>query len=117
MVLPAVPELPASTTMGSGNVGVRIPAHDVPLAVIGYFGRAITGTSANISGHTPMRNVSEVLTEFPSIAMGIDRLCGKYTTSSTVIDLSRGDAQVKVLRQGAISVEDLVEAAPGIQFI
>ncbi|RLE85258.1 MAG: threonylcarbamoyl-AMP synthase, partial [Thermoprotei archaeon] len=50
MVLKRRPETPPIITCESPGVGVRMPAHDVALAIIEKAGGVVTGTSANISG-------------------------------------------------------------------
>ncbi len=83
------------------TVGVRIPAHWVPLTIMRKIG-PITLTSANISGEKPPRAVEDTL--------GIDveyRIdCGELSgVPSTVVDLTKG---VKLIREGAIPFRDIL---------
>ncbi len=84
------------------TVGVRIPAHWVPIRIMKRIG-PITLTSANISGEKPPRTVEDT--------MGIDvkyRIdCGKLSgMPSTVVDLTSG---VKLIREGAILFKDILK--------
>jgi L-threonylcarbamoyladenylate synthase len=89
------------------TVGVRVPAHDVALAVLSRAG-PLAVTSANTSGEPTPRNcdgVREALGETVDVY-----LCAGSTggVASTIVDLT--GAQPAVLRQGAVS-SAVIEAA------
>jgi L-threonylcarbamoyladenylate synthase len=97
--------LPDEITAGTGTVGVRIPAHPAPLALVRELGKPITATSANVSGMTTMNTPTEILKQFGEKAAAITRVIdgGALPESlpSTVVD-ARGEA-VAILREGAIA--------------
>ncbi len=93
-------------TAGSDKVGVRIPDHPVPLALVSGLGTPITGTSANLSGKPSPLTASEVGSQIGSdVDLIID---GGWTLGgieSTVVDVTL--EKPVIVRQGAISREEL----------
>lgn len=93
-------------------VGVRMPGHPVARAVLKEASVPIGLPSANPSGKTPPRSAEEVLDYFDG---GIDLLLdgGKTTlgVSSTIVDLT--GASWKILREGALSKEEVEKACQG----
>ena len=101
LIFEASPHLPILLTGGTGKVGLRISSHPVAQALVQKVGRAITGTSANLSGQSSPSLVAEV-----SQALGrqIDVILdgGKTTggLGSTVLDVT--GKRLKIIRQGAV---------------
>ena len=60
LVLEAEASLPERLTAGTGKIGIRLAAHTVARALVEAVGNPITGTSANISGGTGCRQISEL---------------------------------------------------------
>ncbi len=93
-------------TAGSDKVGVRIPNHPVPLALVRGLGAPITGTSANLSGKPSPLTAEEVQAQ---IGAGVDFIIDGGRTpggiESTVVDVTLGNPVI--LRQGAISREEI----------
>lgn len=93
------------------TVGIRMPDHEVALKIIESAGGVFPTTSANISGeHTPKsyEDISEKIKSKADIIVdGKECPGGK---ESTIIDLS--SRKIKVLRVGAISLEE-IEAVIG----
>jgi len=96
---------------GRSTLGLRLPDHDVPRAIARRLG-PIAASSANVSGEpdatTPVlvqRSLGDVLT------LVIDDGPVRGGTPSTVVDCSDADAPVRVLREGAISAQDIAAAA------
>ena len=83
VVLKAKSCLPTILTGGSGLIGVRIPDHPVPLAIIRELDAPITATSANIHGAADPVTVNDVHVPHDFLIDG-GRLPG---TPSTVVDL------------------------------
>jgi L-threonylcarbamoyladenylate synthase len=52
MIVPAASHLPLKVTANTGNVALRVPASEIPLAVVRAAKIPITATSANLSGAT-----------------------------------------------------------------
>lgn len=93
-------------TAGTGKIGIRLPNHPVATALAGSIGRAITGTSANMSGRPPCRNADEVLHSFQEeVDLILDG--GKTTgeTGSTILDVTVDPPLI--LREGMVSRRQL----------
>jgi L-threonylcarbamoyladenylate synthase len=93
VVLPARRMIPAILTGGTGMIGIRMPAHDIALQLIGQFDGPITATSANLHGAKDPVTPAECTVPYEFLIDG-GRLAG---TPSTVVDL----AAKKVIRAGA----------------
>src|SRR5437764_5898225 len=52
VIVKADPKLPLKVTANTGNVALRVPASEIPLAIIRAAGVPMTATSANLSGAT-----------------------------------------------------------------
>lgn len=103
IVGPAVADLPAEITAGTGTVGVRVPADESVRELVSRCGGALTATSANPSGSAPARSAVEVLDYFPeAVDLVIDS--GEITASepSTVLDVTTSPP--RVIREGAIRI-------------
>lgn len=89
--------------------GIRIPKQQFCLELARAFGRPITTTSANLSGHTPMRTVRGILSQIGEqhIDVAIDAGEIEASVPSTIVDLS-GERPV-ILREGAIAAHDIWE--------
>jgi L-threonylcarbamoyladenylate synthase len=114
MVLRRAPEFHSLALAGSDAVALRVPAHDVPLAIIDALGRPITGTSANRSGEEPPRTAAEVVDQLDGdVDIVIDAGPAPVGVESTVVDLR--EEPPRILRAGAISRQEL-ESATGLEF-
>jgi L-threonylcarbamoyladenylate synthase len=106
LVFEASAHLPPILTANTGKVGLRVSSHPVTQALVQAVGRAITGTSANLSGQA-----SPSLAAQFSQALGrkVDAILDGGKTAgglgSTVLDVSA--VLPKIIRQGAISQEEL----------
>jgi len=102
------PEVPSALTANTHSLGVRLPDEDNLRALVRACGGALTATSANVSGQPPARTAKEVENYFPA---GIDLIIdgGEVTATeaSTVLDVS--SSEVRLVREGAVSREDLKE--------
>lgn len=94
------PVVPDALTAGRDRVGVRIPDHDLALALLEEFD-PVTATSANRSGNPGARRVPEVDDRIHDAATVV--LDGGTTPGggSTVVDVSAG----KIHRRGALADE------------
>jgi len=93
VVLPSTSCLPEILTGGTGLIGVRMPDHEIALAIIREFDMPITSTSANISGREPSVRFDQVTVTYDLFVDG-GTLSG---TPSTVVDL----VHRQILRAGA----------------
>ena len=60
MIVPAASHLPLKVTANTANVALRVPAAEIPLAVVRAAKIPITATSANLSGAEEMHDREEV---------------------------------------------------------
>lgn len=104
-ILPATREVPKYMHLKQKTVGIRVPNHPVPVAIVRALGRPLISTTAAPSGAEPIIDPYEIDERFPGLAMVLDAgVCGSVPT--TVVDLSQGDIQI--VRHGAGPVDDLV---------
>ena len=113
VVVPAGDDVPEVLTGGLDTVGLRMPNHELGLRLISEAGCGLTGTSANISGDPPTKDWQAVANaigdELDAIVIGE---CGDASAASTVVQIV--DGEVRVLREGQISIGD-IESALGQQ--
>ena len=104
LVLAARPGLHSALVSADGGVGMRLSPHPVAAALARGLGRAITATSANLSGRPPAVRVEDL---DPVIRRGVDLVLDGGPCpggpASTVLD-ARGDPP-KLLRAGACRLE------------
>ncbi len=60
IIVKADPKLPLKVTANTGNVALRVPAAEIPLAIIRAGGLPITATSANLSGESECTSALQV---------------------------------------------------------
>jgi L-threonylcarbamoyladenylate synthase len=103
LVFEASPHLPAILTANTGKVGLRISTHSVARSLVQAVGRAITGTSANLSGQPSVSTAEEVFQALGSSKLDAILDGGKTAggLGSTVVDVSGISTQV--IREGVIS--------------
>lgn len=102
LVLPRRADLAADLGEDDATIGVRCPAHPVPLAVCRRLGPIAT-TSANLHGSAPAMTAAEVAA-LPGLGLVLDAgIC--QGQPSTVVDCTGADA--KVLRQGSVLLDGL----------
>ena len=107
--------VPDIITGGGSTVAVRIPAHPIPVALAEGLGAPIVGTSANLSGRPSPLTADEVYAQFgDKIDLVIDGGRCPGGRESTVVDAT-GETPV-VLREGAISTEELRKVCESIVF-
>ena len=99
-------------TAGRNTVGLRVPDHRLPRHLSKSLGRAITGTSANLSGSPSLATASEVEEQLGSaVDLIVDGGATSAPISSTVVDLS-GETPT-IVREGRITPEDIWRAIGG----
>ena len=113
IILEANDKVPYWVNSNLTTVGFRMPSHPVTLDLIREFGPLI-GPSANISGHASGVSFKEILKDFDQEVLGLEDDAFLTGQDSTILDLS-GD-KVKILRQGAITREDILTKLPEISF-
>ena len=113
IILEANDKVPYWVNSDLTTVGFRMPSHPVTLELIREFGPLI-GPSANISGQDSGVTYKEILQDFNQNVLGLEDDAFLTGQDSTIIDLS--GSKVKILRQGAITREDILAKIPGIPF-
>ena len=108
IILPKTKIVPDFVTGGRQSVGIRFPANDTALALIRLANCPIAAPSANISGSPPPKTAQEVFDNLRGLVEVIlDGGQCQFGVSSTIIDLTT--AEPKILRNGAISAEKIME--------
>ena len=107
VLVPKKPSLPESVS-ATETVGVRIPDHAVARALLRAAG-PMAVTSANISGQPSPSTAQEVFAQLNGrIPLIIDGGKTPGGVPSTLVDCT--GATIKILREGPISLEDLLGA-------
>lgn len=112
IVVPASDAVPYGIHRGANTVGLRMPDSEIALAVISACGGGLAVTSANLSGRSEARTAEEVeATLGDRVRVVVDGGPARDGIPSTVVDLTGGD--LRILRQGAITRDDLERALAG----
>lgn len=107
LVFRARRDLPSWMVSKEGTIALRVPDHEGLLELLQNFD-GLFSTSANKHGQ-PIQNCVDQID--PSVVQQVAIICGDmqqqcYSQSpSTILDCSSGD--IRVLRSGALSVEDI----------
>ena len=103
IVLPRRPDLSADLGEEDATIGIRCPAHPVPLAICQVMG-AIATTSANRHQGAPLTTAEEVATSLAEVALVLD--AGRCDgVPSSVVDCT-GEVP-RLLREGRVSAAQL----------
>ena len=88
----------------NGKLAVRVPNNECVLSILEQC-KLIIGTSANISGEKSILDSNDCKTKLPEIDILVNG--GKITTlgESTIVDFV--DDQLKIIREGSISKDDI----------
>lgn len=113
IILKANDKVPFWVNSGLDTVGFRVPKHEKTLYLISETGPLI-GPSANISGNESGKKFSAIQAQFSVDLLGIEDDLALTGIDSTILDLSGPKA--RILRQGAISREEIQKAIPEIEF-
>ena len=113
IILKANDNVPFWVNSGLDTVGFRLPNHEQTLRLISETGPLI-GPSANISGNESGKKFSDIQAQFSVDLPGIEDDQALTGIDSTILDLS--GQKERILRQGAISREEIQKAIPEIEF-
>ena len=106
LVIPKAPQISELISAGGDSVGIRLPKHPVPLALIRGLGIPIIGTSANLSGQPSPVTAKEVIDQFEErLDFVIDGGRCPGGKESTIIDLTQQPP--RILREGAIPMKEI----------
>jgi tRNA threonylcarbamoyl adenosine modification protein (Sua5/YciO/YrdC/YwlC family) len=95
-ILPATREVPKLLMMKRKTVGIRVPAHPVPQALLRALGNPIVSTSATSRGET-LNDPADIDLAFPQLDLILDAGYG-LLEPSTVVDMT-GD-EPEIVREG-----------------
>jgi L-threonylcarbamoyladenylate synthase len=108
IIVKASSRLPLRVTANTGNVALRVPAAAIPVAIIKAAGFPITATSANLSGEAECTSAQEVREQLGDrLPLIVDGGPSPRSVPSTIVDLSGDAGDWRVVRAGAISVDDI----------
>lgn len=111
LVVPPRMNFPSRVTGDAVLVGLRIPNHEIAKRLIKQCSGALIGTSANISGRPSLRTAEEVVIELGDrVDLIVDGGPAPLGRESTVVKVL-GDEST-VIREGAISREDILKTLP-----
>jgi len=106
--------VPKETTTGLDTVAIRMPKHNVALALIRLSGKAIAAPSANLSGKPSPTNAQHVYSDLNGrIDAILDAGDTNIGVESTVLDLSVEPPMV--LRPGGTSFESISQVLPNVK--
>lgn len=111
LVLPAKRNLPKLLTANKENIGVRLSSCEITRKIAQYFGKPITGTSANLSNEPPCKSAEEIKNTFPQIDFILDGGPVKSEAPSTVVEII--EKEVKLIREGAIPYKEILKIIRG----
>ena len=110
IIVKAASKLPLKVTAHTGNVALRVPNAKIPLAVVQAAGIPITATSANLSGETECTTAEAVREQLGvRVPIIVDGGTSPREIASTIVDLTDEEARWKILREGAISAQEISE--------
>jgi len=110
MIVPAASHLPLKVTANTGNVALRVPAAEIPLAVVRTLKIPITATSANLSGMVECTTADQVREQLKDrIPLIVDGGKSPRSVASTIV-FFKEDGSWQILREGAIAASEIVEA-------
>ena len=109
IIVKADPKLPLKVTANTGNVALRVPNAEVPLAIIRSSGLPITATSANLHGESECSSAMEVRDQLGDcLKIIVDGGQAPGILPTTIVDVT-SDNGWRLLRHGAIPEEQIVE--------
>jgi tRNA threonylcarbamoyl adenosine modification protein (Sua5/YciO/YrdC/YwlC family) len=110
MIVPAASHLPLKVTANTGNVALRVPAAEIPLAVVRAAKIPITATSANLSGAVECTTAEQVRDQLQDrISLIVDGGKSPRSIASTIVHFKE-DGSWQILREGAIPAKEITEA-------
>ena len=115
MVLPASPRVSTLVTAGRDTVAVRQPNSPLVRSLARLTGRALTGTSANLSGRSGARSADEVVSQLGyRVPLVLDSGRVSKSDPSTIVDLTAD--RPRIIRPGWVS-EAAIESVLGTRIV
>jgi L-threonylcarbamoyladenylate synthase len=101
-------DLPELLTGGRATVGVRLPDHDVPRRLARLVG-PLAASSANLSGEPAATSAEQVLATLGGeVALVLDDGPVRGGVASTVVACTPDSAEPRILREGALSADEIL---------
>lgn len=108
IIVRAASRLPLKVTANTGNVALRVPNASIPLAVVKAAAIPITATSANLSGASECTTALAVRDQLQDrISIIVDGGTSPREVASTIVDLTDDEARWKIIREGAITTQEI----------
>ena len=116
IVLPVMTDFPKEINNGSGYLGVRVPNHSFTQKIIESLGRPITGTSANISGVAPTKDINQIKKTFskkvseirPMIA--VTKLDECWVGAEEFSSLAMNNSRIGIVTGTKVLIDSIIEA-------
>jgi len=117
LVLPARNDIPRQLVNANGGIGVRISSHPIAAEIVRLFGRPLTATSANPSGHPGAHTVVQARDYFTGkVSIFVDGGALTSKTGSTVAAVTGN--KITIIRSGEIGKSEIEKAlGKGVNFI
>ncbi len=113
LLFPANDHVSTKLTRGTGRIAIRISSHPIADKLCNYFGSALTSTSANMSNEAPLITASDIHNIWGStIACILDGGPSRGGKGSTILECLDRQKHCKIIRDGAISCEDIARSLP-----
>lgn len=110
IIVKAGSRLPLKVTANTGNVAIRVPDAAIPLALVRATGFPITATSANLSGESECTSAESVRQQLGDrLPLIVDGGESPRHVASTIVDLSDDRFGYRIIREGAVSQEQITE--------
>jgi L-threonylcarbamoyladenylate synthase len=110
VIVKASSRLPLKVTANTGNVAVRVPSAEIPVALVRATGFPITATSANLSGAAECTTADSVREQLGDrIPLIVDGGTTPRVVASTIVDLTDEENGWRIIREGAISADSIME--------
>lgn len=114
LVLPLLPDAPVASlvTAGLSTIALRVPAHAAMQGVVRTLGRGVAAPSANASGRLSPTRAAHVLESLSGrIPLVLDAGPSAAGLESSILGVA--DGQARLLRDGAIAIEELAAVVGG----
>lgn len=108
IVVPARATLAREILAGGTTVGIRVPDHDVAIALARETGFCVTATSANRSGATAASSAAAILDALPDVDAIVDAGPSRGGAPSTIVNAANRD--VMLVRAGAVAWDRVLES-------
>ena len=89
---------------------MRVPSAEIPVALVRATGFPVTATSANLSGASECTTADSVREQLGDrIPLIVDGGTSPRVVASTIVDLTDEQNGWRIIREGAISADDIME--------